>query len=132
MTRDGGRFWIELMKGSCVYDYADHGGVLVLVHNQVPTNKLYYSLNEGKEWIPYQFSNETAVIINAFNINPSGRKVVVFGMQNQKVVYWGIDFSNIHEKYCDNSDYEFWSPDDEVDKCILGHRILYKRRKTRC
>jgi len=129
MTRDGGKNWVELMKGSCVYDYADHGGILVLVHNQVLTNTLYYSLNEGKDWIPYQFTNDSAVIINVFNIDPSRKKVVLLGKQNNKVVYWGINFSDIHEKNCDNSDYEYWSPDDEADYCILGHRILYKRRK---
>ena len=31
-----------------VYEYGDHGGILVAVKNQVPTTQLYYSLNEGK------------------------------------------------------------------------------------
>jgi hypothetical protein len=30
LSRDGGKSWVELRKGSHIYEFGDHGGVVVL------------------------------------------------------------------------------------------------------
>lgn len=38
LSRDGGLTWLELLNGSHVYEYGDHGGLLVLVRLLLPTS----------------------------------------------------------------------------------------------
>ena len=47
LSRDGGREWMELMKGSFIYEIGDHGGILLMASDEQATNTLFYSWNEG-------------------------------------------------------------------------------------
>lgn len=47
LSRDGGREWMELMKGSYIYEIGDHGGILLMASDEVASNTLFYSWNEG-------------------------------------------------------------------------------------
>jgi hypothetical protein len=131
MSRDGGLSWIELMSGSTVYEFADHGGVLVLVHNQVPTTTLYYSLDEGLTWTNLEYSRFPMIVTNVWSLSASQKKVVVHGRYvNGPVVYYGIDFSDVQERQCTIDDYEEWTTRDaDGQNCVLGHSTVYRRRK---
>jgi hypothetical protein len=50
LSRDGGLNWIEVMRGSHIYEIGDHGGLLVMAPNTVKTTEVFYSYNEGESW----------------------------------------------------------------------------------
>ena len=54
LTRDGGLSWIEAAKGSHIYEFGDHGGVILMARDNVPTQTLSYSWDQGEciLWIP--------------------------------------------------------------------------------
>jgi len=131
ITRDGGLSWFEIFKGSTVYDYGDHGGILLLAQSSVPTTTIWYSLDMGITWTPNQFSNSPAIIINIFSISATKSKFILYGYLNNVITYWGIDFTNIYSRKCLDKDFEKWNHNVNQDgKCVLGHNITYKRRKT--
>lgn len=44
--------------------------------------------------------------------------------------YIGVDFSAVFPRVCQAEDFEEWVPPDQTgEKCILGHRTTYRRRK---
>lgn len=42
--------WSEVMKGSHIYEFGDHGGLIIMSPNLEGTTFVYYSWNEGKTW----------------------------------------------------------------------------------
>jgi len=50
LSRDGGVTWSEIAKVPLIYEFGDHGGLLVAAPNTVSTREVRYSWNEGKTW----------------------------------------------------------------------------------
>lgn len=64
LSRDGGLTWQEVKKGPYIYDYGDHGGLIVMAKNQEPTQEIIYSYNEGKTWLTLEVSSVPIHISN--------------------------------------------------------------------
>jgi len=130
-TRDGGLTWDELMKGSTIYEYGDFGGLLVLASNVAPTSTFYYSLNGGITFSTVELPQVVTINNIVISSTQNERFIVIATIPGTRIwSYWGIDFSNIHERNCTDADYETWEPHDGVrgPKCVLGHDITYRRK----
>ena len=144
LSRDGGITWMEIKKGSHIYEVGDHGGLILLADNKNPTNTLYYSWDEGLSFQDLKISDEKLHITNVI-IEPTStsQHFVVYGLTTKngvkKGVLIGLDFTGLHEPQCRNpdspdtqgSDYEKWTPNDgrAGHDCLLGRKIIYVRRK---
>lgn len=140
LSRDGGLNWIEIMKGSNIYEIGDHGALIVMADDQNPTDTLYYSWNEGLTWESLKFSS-TKVKVENLIIKPGAttQKFILYGSSKAKGVVVSLDFSSLHEPQCRNadlagtesSDYELWSPNDgrAGSRCLMGRHVTYIRRK---
>jgi len=141
-SRDGGRSWSEVRKGTAAYEFGDHGAIMVVGSNQVKTDNVKYSWDEGLTWQTAQLGvsleidnirSESKATSQTFIV--SGRTGVGQGHVVQ------LDFSSMHERKCqgedkaghDGSDFEVWSPRDPAggsdSSCVLGRTIQYTRRK---
>ncbi len=146
-SRDGGLVWHEIAKGSHIYEYGDHGALIVMAKDMEATDTLYYTWNEGLTWNMFKFTNRPMEVVNII-IEPDAvsQRFVVYGARSDsnggyEGVLVHLDFSNLHMRSCkglDNvgssdSDYEFWSPSDGRigDQCFLGHKVQYTRRKRK-
>jgi len=131
-TRDGGLSWVELMKGSTIYEYGDFGGLLVLASNVAPTSTIYYSLNGGITFGTVQLPEVVNIINIVIASTRNERFIVIARLPSNTNIrrFWGIDFSYIHERNCTDGDYELWQPHDGVrgPNCVLGHDVTYRRR----
>eukprot|EP01119_Soliformovum_irregulare_P013017 TRINITY_DN3430_c0_g1_i2.p1 TRINITY_DN3430_c0_g1~~TRINITY_DN3430_c0_g1_i2.p1 ORF type:complete len:756 (-),score=129.80 TRINITY_DN3430_c0_g1_i2:20-2287(-) len=125
MSRDGGRTFFKIWNASTVYEYADHGGILVMSESDWTTT-ISYSLNEGLTWNALNLPTR-ARVHQIFSISSTAKHVVILAVTaSGNVVYWGIDFSQIHQNPCTADDYEPWTPHNE---CVLGRQTTYLRRK---
>jgi len=127
-------------KGSHIYEFGDHGGIIVMASDQEATQSISYSWNEGKTWEELEIS-ETPFELTNIIIEPTNtaQSFVVHGVaDNGRGIVVGIDFSSLHKRNCQgidspdsfDSDYELWSPNDESNpKCLMGKRVTYLRRK---
>jgi hypothetical protein len=149
-SRDAGLSWFEVAKGSHIYEFGDHGGLIVMANDIKATDTIYYSWNEGMTWSPFKFSDKKLEIDNII-IEPSAtsQKFMVYGSRsvsgtsdknsNSVGAVYFLDFGELHAKRCKgveapgtpDSDYEKWTPSDGRlgDKCLLGHQVTYIRRK---
>lgn len=126
---------IKVAKGSHIYEFGDHGGLILMASDQEATNNVSYSWNEGLSWETLEITKNPFEITNIV-IEPTntGLSFVIYG-ENCLV---GVDFSSLHPRNCQgfdspdayDSDYELWSPNDENNpKCLMGKKVTYVRRK---
>ena len=145
-SRDAGLTWSEASKGSTIYEFGDHGGLILLANDVIETDVIKYSWTEGMKWNEFKFTDSPISVDNII-IEPSGRgrRFIVYGTRtppngdDSVGVMFLLDFSALHERTCkgldsigsEESDFEIWSPHDvRLDgKCLLGHVTEYTRRK---
>ena len=46
-SRDAGQNWLEIKKGSHIYEIGDHGGIIIMADDTNKTDKIIYSWDEG-------------------------------------------------------------------------------------
>lgn len=56
LSRDGGLTFAEVAKIPLIYEFGDHGGLLVAAPNIQSTTQVRYSWNEGKTWTKLKIS----------------------------------------------------------------------------
>mmetsp|Transcript_24500 Transcript_24500/g.59046 ORF Transcript_24500/g.59046 Transcript_24500/m.59046 type:complete len:828 (+) Transcript_24500:5-2488(+) len=140
-SRDAGLSWQMVREGSHIYEYGDHGAIIVIADDRKASKSVFYSWDEAMTWNELHFSNEAAEIENIV-IEPQATSQVflMYGSRGDAGVLFQIDFSQLHEPQCKGvenagdpgSDYELWSPYDGRQtggKCLLGHQVRYTRRR---
>ena len=150
LSRDGGLTWSEVRKGVYIYEFGNHGAVLVLSQVNQPTKEVIYSLDEGLSWNSLHLDTEEMNVTNIL-IEPTAVSTdfLAFGSQHGKGVVYRLDFEALGWKPCKNpsqpsevaSDYETWAPSDGVGHrgcqfgiscgCLLGQQVRYVRRKQK-
>jgi len=142
LSRDAGLTWFEVAKGSHIYEFGDHGGLVVMAYDEGSTDSILYSWDQGVTWKTLKISDAPIQVENII-IEPEAisEKFVVYGWQDDSIgVLIYIDFAELHEtRTCVGhdapdspaSDYETWTPSDGRlgGKCLLGHKVSYTRRK---
>ncbi|TPX50780.1 hypothetical protein SeLEV6574_g00711 [Synchytrium endobioticum] len=149
VTRDGGRTWREVTKDAHMWEFGDHGGVMILVNDEGPTDIIKYSLDEGLTFQDFKITeaDESKLRITHVITEPEATTghFVLFGrpadagLFSWKTVAVHLDFSGAHGgKMCkldasnlEASDFETWSPGPpgQNESCIFGHKVQYYRRK---
>ncbi|KAJ8324131.1 vacuolar protein sorting/targeting protein PEP1 [Batrachochytrium dendrobatidis] len=152
ITHDGGRTWTEIVKEAHMFEFGDHGGIIVLVNDEVYTDTIKYSVDGGLTIHQIRIGDIAGVgsggKIRVSNIltDPSGTtsKMVVMGKlrdgANASVSFatLHLDFDTIWPRKCvinhDNpskSDYEGWNPSllQPGGGCLFGSNTTYYRRK---
>lgn len=64
LSRNGGLSWSQISKIPLIYEFGDHGGLLVAAPNTVSTTQIRYSWNEGKTWTKLTVSEDPIFIDN--------------------------------------------------------------------
>ena len=135
LSRDGGLNWFEIKKGSHIYEIGDNGGLILLADYEKPTNRIYYSWDEGLNFEDLIITNEEFLIRNII-IEPksNSHNFIVYGENlkkgSKKGIIIGINFGKVFGP-CKSNDFEIWSPSDgrAGTECLLGHKIEITRRK---
>jgi len=128
--------WTMLKQYSHVYEFGDHGSLMMLANGEAPTNTILYSINQGINWVECKFTDNAFNVDNIIVNNASGRGFYVHGsrfvnatQETQGVVVL-VDFDNYHEATCTPDDFEVWTVEGyDKDLCVLGRVTGYTRRK---
>ena len=141
LTTNAGKDWIEVKKGPHLFEFGDHGSVIVLVHAREAVNYVWYSVTEGASFQKYEFSPSMKLYADRFVTDPSGTKqsfiLVGRDASSQKGASVTLDFSKMRQTKCRHdkedpgrSDFELWSVADQTNNtCVFGHITQYYRRK---
>jgi len=147
LTRDAGKTWVEIHKDAHLYEFGDYGGILLLVNDEVPTNFLEFSVDQGNTFTKYQFVEQKERKVRVKDIltvpDATSLKFLLIGTISDSTNESGseimiyLDFSPIKTNKCvinhsnpEKSDFELWSPSITKDGCLLGEKIEFYRRKA--
>jgi hypothetical protein len=140
LSRDGGVSWREIARGSHIYEFGDHGALVVMAPDAKPTRDILYSWDEGAHWSAIRLSKDPVYVWNIITeIEATSQQFVVYGSRDEKGVMFYVDFADLHERKCsghDNvqsptSDFELWTPTSQnAAQCLMGRRTSYVRRKA--
>ncbi len=52
LSRDGGASWEDVMPGAAIYEFGDHGGLLLMAPHEIeaPATAVHFSMDEGACW----------------------------------------------------------------------------------
>ena len=139
LTRDAGFTWEEIHKDAHLWEFGDQGSIIVIVNDEGPTDRVSYTLNEGKTWSEYVFGERVRVKSIVTVPTDTSRKFLLLGYAPDKpenTVAIHLDFSKITNQKCrldltdpNNDDFELWSPSEErAEQCLFGRQTLYYRR----
>lgn len=138
ISRDAGLTWNFVTTGTKVYQFSDHGGLLLLAEDEYPTKSVLYSWDKGTTLTNCTFDTKDK-LITWIGTAPSGTSQNFLVIQSDTDPTTGspvsiithLDFSSLHQRQCANDDYENWRPSDGSDEfCLLGREIQFNRRKT--
>jgi len=64
LSRDGGYRWSQIAEIPLIYEFGDHGALLVAAPNTQSTTQIRYSWNKGKTWTKLKVSNDPLYVEN--------------------------------------------------------------------
>ncbi|CAE7025490.1 VPS10 [Symbiodinium natans] len=139
LSRDGGFNWLEVKKGVHIYEFGNHGAVLVMADILSETDAIIYSMDEGNSWKTLHLSSKMNVTNILIEPRAIATKFLAYGSVGGAGVVQFLDFDALGWMPCrkpnapgsDASDYEAWSPlsDESAHTCLLGQKTTYVRRK---
>lgn len=158
MSNDGGITWHESHNGPYQWEYGDQGSVVVIVKDGQPTDRVLYTLDEGRTWNDYIFAEEK-LYIRDITTTPSdtSRGFLLFAKPDDESDHMktiSIDFSGLSDRQCqdpfqpvvasadislgtesntgaEQGDFYLWTPShpSNEEKCLFGHVAEYHRKK---
>ena len=147
VSRDGGLTWSTAQKGQYMWEFGDQGSIIVLVEERAPTNHILYSLDEGRNFTKYRFTEDAddEYEISDLSTVPSDGSLnfLLWGRRpsgKREAVTINIDFKGAFDRKCnfkegehdeEDSDYMLWEPEHpfQDNNCLFGHRAQYHRKK---
>lgn len=140
LSRDGGLTWVEAHKGAFIYEFGDHGGLLVMADDIRKTKQVVFSWNEGMSWYDFELSDFPMMVDNVvIEPNATSTKFLLYGTRGDSGAMYHLDFEALGQSLCKgvwaadsvSSDYETWLPSDgkSSESCMLGRQVTYTRRK---
>lgn len=140
MTTDAGISWKMVKKGRWTWSFGDQGSIIVLGQQDTATKSLSYTLDEGKTWSDYVFSDSEMVITDITTLRSgASRNFLLWAHQGDNLFTINLDFSGLTNEQCvfdkddrKKSDYDLWTPmhPKQPDGCLFGHKAEYLRKKT--
>lgn len=144
ITRDGGVEWSSVKKGNYMWEYGDQGSIIVIVEDNVATDVVFYSLDEGRTWTAFQFTDSKMKISQISTVpSDSSTNFLLWGQDissGREITTVNLDFSGLRDRQCtlneqnpndENGDYRLWKPKHPLsdDNCLFGHIAEYHRKK---
>lgn len=138
MSRDAGLTWHHVLKDYYLFNFGDHGGILVAVKyfkSNGETGQILYSTDEGENWYSHQFSFDDLRIYGL--MTEPGENTTIFtmfgsGKAHHNWMILKVNFRSVFAYNCTKDDYKFWSPSSAVGPsklaCVMGRRETYERR----
>lgn len=103
LSRDAGFTWEEIHKDAHLWEFGDSGSILVLANDEVPTNHVLFSTDEGMTWREYQFGTQKIRVQVIVTVpSDTSRRFLLLGhyaASSESVAVY-LDFSSLTRKKC--------------------------------
>ncbi|XP_016890793.1 VPS10 domain-containing receptor SorCS1 isoform X4 [Cynoglossus semilaevis] len=134
ITSDAGNTWRQIFDEEYAVLYLNKGGALVAIrHTPLPIRHLWLSLDEGRQWNKYSFTN-TPLFVDGVLGEPGDETLImtIFGHVSHRSEWQlvKIDFRSIFNRRCTDADYQTWHLHDQGEPCLMGLKRIYRKLKS--
>lgn len=151
ISDDAGVTWREVHKGPYTWEFGDQGGIIVVVKDDGPTDRVLFSEDQGRTWQEYKFTDRMLTVDDLGTVpSDTSRKflLVAHGGDDEQFSIQ-IDFTGLHDRKCisqlpprltvgvldvnspEADDFELWTPvNPDSETCLFGHEAQYYRRRV--
>jgi hypothetical protein len=139
MTADAGITWKFVKKGSYMWEFGDQGSIVVIVKEREPTNEVFFTLDEGDNWLPKKFADEEMMIEDITTVpSDNSRNFLLWASVDGVLKTINLDFTGLTDTQCklnendvEGGDYYLWTPQHPklLDDCLFGHVSQYHRKR---
>lgn len=137
VSDDAGLTWRKALDEAQKYEFGDQGSVLVSIFDEGPTSKISYSINHGRDWHHADLGKKVRAKLLSTTPDSTSLKFILVGTvgggSNTEFCIFSLDFEGLHERKCEDKDFEKWYArldEDGKPDCLMGHKQYYRRRKT--
>ncbi|KAL1965296.1 hypothetical protein VTN77DRAFT_5898 [Rasamsonia byssochlamydoides] len=133
VSDDAGVTWRKALDKPHKYEFGNQGGVIMAVPDHGKANKIQYSINHGKDWESAELEDSIVPSLLTTTSDSSSLKFLLIGALGEEYVVYSVDFSGLHERKCNEDDFEKWPArlDEKGEPdCLMGHKQFYRRRKA--
>jgi Sortilin, neurotensin receptor 3,/Sortilin, neurotensin receptor 3, C-terminal len=133
VSDDAGLTWKEALDGPHKYEFGDQGAVIVAIEDKGTTKHVQFSLNHGKDWAKADLGETVEAKLLTTVPDSTSLKFLLEAEKGSDWLTFVIDFEDLHERKCEESDFERWPArlgENGESSCIMGHKQFYRRRKA--
>ncbi|PLB48571.1 vacuolar protein sorting/targeting protein 10 [Aspergillus steynii IBT 23096] len=134
VSDDAGMTWRLALKGPHKYEFGDQGAVVMAVADDKATKEIKFSIDHGKEWESVELEHEIYPEMVTTTPDSTSLKFILAGTSKEKKHFiYSIDFSGLHERKCEDNDFEEWAArldENGEPDCLMGHKQFFRRRKA--
>jgi sortilin len=155
LSRDGGLTWVDVVDDLYIYEYLNHGNIIVLAkfREEGTTDSVLASLDQGQCWYKIRLVKEgdtdVELRVNNILVEPDGAATIahiaaarfVKSLNKQEDVVITIDIKEVLSKQdvngttlkprakCGPGDFEKWTVTDDIGHplCIMGEKHTFQR-----
>eukprot|EP01017_Pseudomicrothorax_dubius_P047392 TRINITY_DN8513_c0_g1_i1.p1 TRINITY_DN8513_c0_g1~~TRINITY_DN8513_c0_g1_i1.p1 ORF type:complete len:788 (-),score=111.71 TRINITY_DN8513_c0_g1_i1:1083-3446(-) len=142
ISRDGGRTWKELAKGSHAFAAVNSGEEILLFPLNTPSNKFAYTFDDGQHWFEYELSTEPFEILNIVRAEGNDMLLTLVGEKvgeggSSEGVIVNLNLTNALQGVCNDQalieDLQAEAP-SVTSLCFLGQEYHVRKRDflSRC
>ncbi|PVI08157.1 vacuolar protein sorting/targeting protein 10 [Periconia macrospinosa] len=138
VSDDAGLTWELALSEAQKYEFGDQGAVLVAVYDEGDTDTIMYSLKHGRKdtWKEIKLGYKIRARELTTVPDSTSLKFMLYAVKSErgdkKHMIIHLDFSEMHERKCEDKDFEEWAArrDENGDAmCVMGHKQIFRRRK---
>ncbi|KAI9927316.1 vacuolar protein sorting/targeting protein PEP1 [Aspergillus wentii] len=137
VSDDAGLTWKHAQDGPHKYEFGDQGAVVMAVAYSEKTDKIKFSVDHGKDWESVDLEHEIYPAVLTTTPDSTSLRFLLIGYFNKngegEHVIYSIDFGGLHERKCEESDFEKWPArldENREPDCLMGHKQFFHRRKA--
>ncbi len=108
LSRDAGFTWEEVHKDAHLWEFGDSGSIIVIANDEEPTDRVFYTIDEGLTWREYIFAGPGQDKVRVKSIvdvpEDTSRRFIIFGYYPRSVasaVAIQLDFSSLTRRQCE-------------------------------
>ena len=137
LSQDAGLSWMEILKGPYKFAIGDFSGLIVLAKENELVDSVLYTTDRGQSLkfasvnLDGSSSKKFKVHFLTADIDSTADRFIVFAQGENGRDYFiiSLDFGPIQTRQCEDKDMEDFALDPRGDKCFMGQRNVYRRRK---
>ncbi|XP_076834933.1 VPS10 domain-containing receptor SorCS3 isoform X2 [Brachyhypopomus gauderio] len=133
ISSDAGNTWRQIFEEEHSVWFLDNGGALMAVTQaSVPTQHLWISMDEGRQWNRISFSSTPLFVDGVLMEQDTQNYIITFFGHFSYLSDWQlvkIDYSGLFNGKCTDGDHQTWPLHYKGEVCIMGERRVYMKRK---